>query len=70
MKVGDIISYDTRMLTGRERDRGKVKYGIVIERPNGVEFVNWRAGHSCGGRGKEGHCWYCLEDFAKIIEEA
>ena len=32
----------------------------------GVEFDSFMRGHSCGGRGKPGHCWNFATDSRRI----
>ena len=46
--------------------------GTIIEISDyiiGVEFDEYEGGHSCGGKGKKGHCRCINSEFLRKIEE-
>ena len=67
LEIGDRVEV---FRNGNEIDAGTK--GTIIEISDhiiGVELDEYEGGHSCGGKGKKGHCRYINSEFLRKIEE-
>lgn len=67
LKIGDRVEV---LRNGNGIDAGTK--GTIIEISDyiiGVEFDEYEGGHSCGGKGKKGHCRCINSEFLRKIEE-
>lgn len=46
----------------RKNDMGKIVHLIQEGNFLGVEWFNFNGGHNCSGLGKNGYCWYVLDE--------
>ena len=71
MKKGDIVAYPRKFIPkGGNDDEDDVVYGVIFsEIEHGIEFFENVRGHQ-GGKDylKDGHCWFCIENYIKVIE--
>ena len=73
MNRGDIVSYPKHSLPKWLGSMNEgATYGVVFSPDDdGVEFFEDVGGHHGGMDGlKDGHCWFCINERVRLIEEA
>lgn len=71
--VGDRVEYANENGYNRGPRTGDIGTVILITDMSSsvtVQFDNtFPGGHSAGRRGKEGHCWHCVNTHLRLINE-